>query len=180
MSHSVCLSTHNSIDEHSDATWRINNFPVSCKTGSFSMLTKDLEPFSVHYKLDKILMIDMDLEPVSVHYKLDKILMIDNDLEPVSVHYKLDKILMIDKLNSETNQRIYTQQTINAFQVKENFFFDMQEFLPIFQGSKFGSNNHDTVLIEGVWTCVLRGAAVTNNNIMNLTHTTSEYPPISS
>jgi hypothetical protein len=40
------------------------------------MLTKDLEPFSVHYKLYKILMIDKDLEPVSVHYKLDKILMI--------------------------------------------------------------------------------------------------------
>jgi hypothetical protein len=55
--------------------------------------------------------------------QLDKILMIDKDLEPVSVHYKLDKILMNEKLNSETNQRIYTQQTINAFQVKREFFF---------------------------------------------------------
>lgn len=190
MSHLVRLSACNSIDQQSDASWRINNehsnasprtsnitscthqmtiklsfkqvdSSLSCRTGSLSALTKDLEPFSVHYKLDKILMID-------------------KDLEPVSVHYKLGKILMIDKPNSETNQRIYTQQTINAFQVKEKSFFDMQEFLPIFRGSKFGSNNHYTVLIEGVWTCLLRGAAVTNNNIMNLTHTTSKYPPISS
>jgi hypothetical protein len=106
--------------------------------------------------------------------------MIDKDLEPVSVHYKLDKILMIDKPNSETNQRIYTQQTINAFQVKEKSFFDLQDFLPFFQGSKFGSNNHDIVSVEGVWACLLRGAVVTNNNIMNLTHTNSKYPPISS
>jgi hypothetical protein len=112
--------------------------------------------------------------------QLDKILMIDKDLEPVSVHYKLDKILMNEKLNSETNQRIYTQQTINAFQVKENFFFDMQDFLPFFRGSKFGSNNHDIVLVEGVRTCLLRGAAVTNKNVMNLTHTTSKYSPTSS
>ncbi len=68
-----------------------------------------------------------------MHYKLYKILMIDKDLEPVSVHYKLDKILTIDKLNSETNQRIYSQQTINAFQVKEKSFFDMQDFLPFFE-----------------------------------------------
>lgn len=63
----------------------------------------------------------------------------------------------------------HNSMTINAFQVKEKSFFDMQDFLPFFQGSKFGSNNHDIVLVEGVWTYLLRGAAVTNNNIMKLT-----------